>query len=97
MSPAPAIRWDAITSTHADYAARAERAGAFLRAAAGAPIAPASPQPLTPSGLVGEGVTVFVTTHYLDEAEHCHRLALMHAGRIAAMGTVSVEAVASMK
>ena len=38
--------------------------------------------------LSGEGVTVFVTTHYLDEAEHCHRLALMHAGRIAAMGTV---------
>jgi len=38
--------------------------------------------------LSSEGVTVFVTTHYLDEAEHCHRLALMHAGRIAAMGTV---------
>ncbi len=34
------------------------------------------------------GVTVFVTTHYLDEAEYCHRLALMHAGRIAALGTV---------
>jgi ABC-2 type transport system ATP-binding protein len=34
------------------------------------------------------GVTVFVTTHYLDEAEHCHRLALMQAGRIAAIGTV---------
>jgi ABC-2 type transport system ATP-binding protein len=29
-----------------------------------------------------------VTTHYLDEAEHCRRLALMHAGRIAAMGTI---------
>jgi ABC-2 type transport system ATP-binding protein len=38
--------------------------------------------------LSGAGVTVFVTTHYLDEAEHCHRLALMHAGRIALMGTV---------
>jgi ABC-2 type transport system ATP-binding protein len=35
-----------------------------------------------------DGVTVFVTTHYLDEAEHCHRLALMQAGRIAALGTV---------
>jgi ABC-2 type transport system ATP-binding protein len=34
------------------------------------------------------GVTIFVTTHYLDEAEHCHRLALMQAGRIAALGTV---------
>ena len=39
--------------------------------------------------LSGLGVTVFVTTHYLDEAEHCHRLALMHAGRIAAMGSVA--------
>ena len=36
-----------------------------------------------------EGVTVFVTTHYLDEAEYCHRLALIHAGRLAAQGTVS--------
>ena len=39
--------------------------------------------------LSAQGVTVFVTTHYLDEAEHCHRLALMHAGRIAALGTVA--------
>ncbi len=39
-------------------------------------------------GLAGEGVTVFVTTHTLDEAEHCHRLALMHAGRLVALGTV---------
>ena len=39
--------------------------------------------------LSGQGVTVFVTTHYLDEAEHCHRLALMHAGRIAALGSVA--------
>jgi ABC-2 type transport system ATP-binding protein len=28
-----------------------------------------------------------VTTHYLDEAEHCHRLAIIHAGRLAAIGT----------
>jgi len=35
-----------------------------------------------------EGITVFVTTHYLDEAEHCHRLALIHAGRLTALGTV---------
>jgi ABC-2 type transport system ATP-binding protein len=41
------------------------------------------------NSLAATGVTVFVTTHYLDEAEHCHRLALMHAGRIATMGTVS--------
>jgi ABC-2 type transport system ATP-binding protein len=35
-----------------------------------------------------EGVTVFVTTHYLEEAEHCHRLALIHAGKLSALGTV---------
>jgi ABC-2 type transport system ATP-binding protein len=34
-----------------------------------------------------QGVTVLVTTHYLDEAERCHRIALIHAGRLAAMGT----------
>ncbi|MEW6321627.1 MAG: ABC transporter ATP-binding protein [Acidobacteriota bacterium] len=33
------------------------------------------------------GTTVLVTTHYLDEAEHCHRIAIMHAGRLAALGT----------
>ncbi len=35
------------------------------------------------------GITVLVTTHYLDEAEHCHRLAIIHAGRLAALGTAS--------
>ncbi len=34
-----------------------------------------------------EGHTIFVTTHYMDEAEYCHRLALMHAGRIIALDT----------
>ena len=38
--------------------------------------------------LSSEGVTVVVTTHYLDEAEHCHRIALIHAGRRVALGTV---------
>jgi ABC-2 type transport system ATP-binding protein len=33
------------------------------------------------------GVTVLVTTHYLDEAERCHRVALIHAGALAAIGT----------
>jgi ABC-2 type transport system ATP-binding protein len=33
------------------------------------------------------GVTVLVTTHYLDEAEYCHRLSLMHAGKMIALGT----------
>ncbi len=33
------------------------------------------------------GKTVFVTTHYMDEAEYCHRLALMNAGRLIALDT----------
>ena len=33
------------------------------------------------------GVTVLVTTHYLDEAERCHRIALIHAGALAAIGS----------
>jgi ABC-2 type transport system ATP-binding protein len=33
------------------------------------------------------GVTVLVTTHYLDEAEHCHRIAIMSAGQVAAIGS----------
>ena len=37
--------------------------------------------------LSAAGVTVLVTTHYLDEAEHCHRLAIIHAGSLAAIGT----------
>src|SRR4029434_4657327 len=35
-----------------------------------------------------QGVTIFVTTHYLDEPEYCHRLALIHAGKLVALGTV---------
>jgi len=35
------------------------------------------------------GVTVLVTTHYLDEAEHCHRIAIIHAGRLAALGSTT--------
>ena len=35
------------------------------------------------------GVTILVTTHYLDEAERCHRVALIHAGQLAAIGTVA--------
>lgn len=34
-----------------------------------------------------EGMTVFVTTHYLDEAEYCHRVSIMVDGRIAALDT----------
>ncbi|HZN53717.1 MAG TPA: ABC transporter ATP-binding protein [Candidatus Polarisedimenticolaceae bacterium] len=39
--------------------------------------------------MAGEGVTVLVTTHYLDEAEHCNRIALMHDGRLVGLGSVS--------
>ncbi len=38
-------------------------------------------------GMVREGVTVFVTTHYMDEAEYCDRLVLLDRGSIVAMGT----------
>ena len=34
-----------------------------------------------------DGVTVFVTTHYMDEAEYCNRLALMFRGKLIAFGT----------
>lgn len=41
--------------------------------------------------LIGElsksGHTVFVSTHYMDEAEYCHRLALMYRGKVIALGT----------
>jgi ABC-2 type transport system ATP-binding protein len=37
--------------------------------------------------LVREGVTLFVSTAYLDEAERCNRLALLHEGRLLGMGT----------
>ena len=40
-------------------------------------------------GLSKDGVTVLVTTHYLDEAEHCHRIAIIHAGKLAALGTTT--------
>jgi ABC-2 type transport system ATP-binding protein len=39
------------------------------------------------NNLASAGVTVFVTTHYMDEAEHCDRLAFINRGRIIALGT----------
>ncbi len=33
------------------------------------------------------GHTIFVSTHYMDEAEYCHRIALMYRGRVIALGT----------
>jgi ABC-2 type transport system ATP-binding protein len=37
--------------------------------------------------MAGRGVTVFVTTHYMDEAEYCDRLALIYRGELIASGT----------
>jgi drug efflux transport system ATP-binding protein len=47
--------------------------------------------------MAGEGVTVFVTTHYMEEAEYCNRLALIERGRIVALGTPSELKQRSMK
>lgn len=37
--------------------------------------------------LAESGTTVFVTTHYMDEAEYCNRLSIMHDGKIIAIGS----------
>src|SRR5271165_1300579 len=37
--------------------------------------------------LANDGVTVLVSTHYMDEAEYCHRAALINHGRLIAMGS----------
>jgi len=47
--------------------------------------------------LVAEGITVFITTHYMDEAEHCHRLAFIQHGKIIAQGTPKTIKESSMK
>jgi len=39
--------------------------------------------------LTGEGLTVLITTHYMDEAERCHRLAYIAYGKMLASGTVA--------
>jgi ABC-2 type transport system ATP-binding protein len=38
--------------------------------------------------LAGDGLTVLITTHYMDEAERCHRLAYIAYGKLLARGTV---------
>jgi ABC-2 type transport system ATP-binding protein len=37
--------------------------------------------------LAAEGITVFVTTHYMDEARHCGRIVMINEGRIVAQGS----------
>jgi ABC-2 type transport system ATP-binding protein len=44
--------------------------------------------------LSDSGHTIFVSTHYMDEAEYCHRLALMYRGRVIALGAPSALKVA---
>ena len=39
--------------------------------------------------LVAAGTSIVVTTHYMDEAENCHRIAFIYQGRIVAEGTAS--------
>ncbi len=38
------------------------------------------------NSLAARGITVIVTTHYMDEAEYCNRLCIMHAARIVSIG-----------
>ncbi len=47
--------------------------------------------------MADEGVTVFVTTHYMEEAEYCNRLALIFRGKMVALGTPSELKRDSMK
>lgn len=47
--------------------------------------------------LSDEGVTVFVTTHYMDEAENCNRMVLIYHGTIIAMGTPGEMKTSCMK
>jgi ABC-2 type transport system ATP-binding protein len=44
------------------------------------------------SAMTASGTTVFVTTHYMDEAEYCHRLSIMYKGRI-----VEIDSPAAIK
>jgi len=47
--------------------------------------------------MAAEGVTVFVTTHYMDEAEYCRRLVLLYRGQIVASGSPSELKLEAMK
>ncbi|MCX5709704.1 MAG: ABC transporter ATP-binding protein [Candidatus Omnitrophica bacterium] len=48
-------------------------------------------------GLAAQGVTVFVTTHYMDEAENCNRMVLIYHGTIIAQGTPQEMKTTGMK
>ena len=53
-----------------------------------------TPRPAASSGrrsteLAGQGLTFLIATHYMDEAERCHRLAFILRGHLLAHGTVA--------
>ncbi|NOY89140.1 MAG: ABC transporter ATP-binding protein, partial [FCB group bacterium] len=37
-------------------------------------------------GLADKGITIFITTHYMDEANYCQRISIMHLGKIIEIG-----------
>ena len=41
------------------------------------------------TGLAGRGVTVVITTHFMEEAEYCDRIAILDEGRVLAQGTTA--------
>ncbi len=47
--------------------------------------------------MAADGVTVFVTTHYMDEAEYCGRLVLIYRGKVVASGSPSALKSGAMK
>jgi ABC-2 type transport system ATP-binding protein len=47
--------------------------------------------------LSGQGVSVFVTTHYMDEAEYCDRLGMIYRGQLIALDTPRALKTAMMK
>lgn len=47
--------------------------------------------------LAGQGATVFVSTHYMDEAEHCGRLGIMYNGHLMALDTPSALKASQLK
>ncbi len=47
--------------------------------------------------LVEQNVTVLVTTHYMDEAEYCHRVGIMRAGKLLALDTPHVLKQSALK
>jgi ABC-2 type transport system ATP-binding protein len=38
-------------------------------------------------GMAAQGTTIFITTHYMDEAEHCNRVAFMYRSKLMALDT----------